>query len=161
MATKALSRSAKVVQEALARQGLPCEVVELPDTTRSARDAAEAIGCDVGEIAKSLIFRNITDNTAVLVIASGNNRVDETKIGRIIGAPIEMASPEFVRERTGFAIGGVPPLGHKVSIETLIDEDLAQFETIWAAAGTPFSVFAVEPQALISATRGTVTNVRP
>ena len=99
MATNGLSRSARVVQEALERKGLPCEVRELPDTTRSARDAAKAIGCDVAEIAKSLIFRNIDNDTAVLVIASGTNRVDEQAIARVVGSPIEMASPAFVLEK--------------------------------------------------------------
>lgn len=159
MANAELSRAAKVVQEALKLKGLRCEVKELPDTTRSARDAAKALGCEVQEIAKSLVFRIINNNSPILVIACGTNRVNETAIGELIGGDVEIASPQYVREQTGFAIGGVPPLGHKVSIQTLIDEDLLQLELIWAAAGTPYSVFSVEPQALVIATEGRVVNV--
>ena len=154
-----LKRSAQVVQDALRAKGLSCEVKELPDTTRSAKEAAKAIGCEVAEIAKSLVFRNIDQDVPVLVIASGPNRVDEAKISEILTCDIEMASPDFVRESTGFAIGGVPPLGYKTPLTTLIDQDLMSFDKIWAAAGTPFSVFVIEPQALVEATQARIVEV--
>ena len=155
-----LKRSAQLVQDALRAKGLSCEVKELPDTTRSAKEAAKAIGCEVEEIAKSLVFRNIDEDVPVLVIASGPNRVDEAKIRRILACDIEMASPDYVRESTGFAIGGVPPLGHKTPLTTLIDQDLMSFDQIWGAAGTPFSVFKIEPHALVEATQARIVEVQ-
>ena len=155
-----LKRSAQLVQHALRAKGLSCEVKELPDTTRSAKEAAKAIGCEVAEIAKSLVFRNIDQDVPVLVIASGPNRVDEPKISEILTCDIEMASPDYVRESTGFAIGGVPPLGHKTPLTTLIDQDLLSFDQIWAAAGTPFSVFMIEPQALVEAAQARIVAVQ-
>ena len=155
-----LKRSAQLVQDALRAKGLSCEVKELPDTTRSAKEAAKAIGCEVAEIAKSLVFRNIDQDVPVLVIASGPNRVDEAKISEILTCDIEMASPDYVRESTGFAIGGVPPLGHKTPLTTLIDQDLMSFDEIWAAAGTPFSVFMIEPHALVEATQARIVEVQ-
>ena len=155
-----LKRSAQLVQDALRAKDLSCEVKELPDTTRSAKEAAKAIGCEVAEIAKSLVFRNIDQDVPVLVIASGPNRVDEAKISEILTCDIEMASPNYVRESTGFAIGGVPPLGHKTPLTTLIDQDLMSFDEIWAAAGTPFSVFMIEPHALVEATQARIVEVQ-
>ena len=155
-----LKRSAQLVQDALRAKGLSCEVKELPDTTRSAKEAAKAIGCEVAEIAKSLVFRNIDQDVPVLVIASGPNRVDEAKISEILTCDIAMASPDYVRESTGFAIGGVPPLGHKTRLTTLIDQDLMSFDKIWAAAGTPFSVFMIEPHALVEATQARIVEVQ-
>ena len=155
-----LKRSAQLIQHALRAKGLSCEVKELPDTTRSAQEAAKAIGCEVAEIAKSLVFRNIDQDVPVLVIASGPNRVDEAKISEILTCDIEMASPDYVRESTGFAIGGVPPLGHKTPLTTLIDQDLMSFDEIWAAAGTPFSVFMIEPHALVEATQARIVEVQ-
>ena len=155
-----LKRSAQLIQHALRAKGLSCEVKELPDTTRSAKEAAKAIGCEVAEIAKSLVFRNIDQDVPVLVIASGPNRVDEAKISEILTCDIEMASPDYVRESTGFAIGGVPPLGHKTPLTTLIDQDLMSFDEIWAAAGTPFSVFMIEPHALVEATQARIVEVQ-
>ena len=159
MSKSSLKKSAQAVQDALDAKGLSCEVKELPDTTRSAKDAAKAVGCEVREIAKSLVFATVPGNTPVLVIASGPNRVNEASISQVVGSDITMASPDFVREQTGFAIGGVPPLGHKVDIVTLIDEDLMALDVVWAAAGTPFSVFAITPQALLAATDGRVVNI--
>ena len=158
MSTDQLGKSAQAVQDALHANGLQCEVKELPDTTRSAKDAAAAIGCEVREIAKSIVFKS-SSGAPVLVIASGTNRVNEAKVAEVLGEGVTMASPDFVREHTGFAIGGVPPLGHPAPITTLLDEDLLTFTTVWAAAGTPFSVFSIEPQALASATGGRVINV--
>jgi prolyl-tRNA editing enzyme YbaK/EbsC (Cys-tRNA(Pro) deacylase) len=133
--------------------------MELPQSTRTAADAAKAIGCEVGQIAKSLVFRAIESGSAVLVIASGTNRVNESAIAAAIGEPIGKADADFVRARTGFAIGGVPPIGHPEPIRTFIDEDLLRFDRIWAAAGTPNAVFELSPADLGQLTGGSVIRV--
>jgi len=145
------------VQQALEAAGLTTRVVEMPQTTRTASDAAKAIGCEVAQIAKSLVFR--VGDDPLLVIASGTNRVNEAAVARAIGATIAKADADFVRERTGFAIGGVPPLGHRTPIRTLIDEDLLRFERIWAAAGTPNAVFELFSADLPRITGGTVVQI--
>jgi prolyl-tRNA editing enzyme YbaK/EbsC (Cys-tRNA(Pro) deacylase) len=126
---------------------------EFPQGTRTAADAAAAIGCEVGAICKSLVFR--VGDEPLLVIASGANRVDEGRFGA------EKADAAFVRGRTGFAIGGVPPFGHVQTIETIVDEDLLAYATVWAAAGTPSSVFPIAPGDLVARTRGRVARVSP
>jgi prolyl-tRNA editing enzyme YbaK/EbsC (Cys-tRNA(Pro) deacylase) len=158
---KSLSASAQRVQDALTKLGLTLQqVVELPDSTRSAADAAAAIGCTVGQIAKSLIFKTKMSERPILVIASGVNRVDEKKITALVGEKISKADANFVRARTGFAIGGVPPIGHTEKNITLIDEDLLAFDEIWAAAGTPNAVFRLTGDDLIRATGGKVVEVK-
>lgn len=152
--------SAQRVQEALAALGFDFQVREFPESTRTAAEAAAAIGCAVGQIAKSLIFRARESGRPVLVIASGSNRVDEKRVAAILGEKIERADADFVREKTGFAIGGVPPLAHRETPVTLIDSDLERFEEIWAAAGTPNAVFALTPHALAEATQGTLAEVK-
>lgn len=154
-----LKPSARRVQEALAAHGLGLEVREFPASTRTAEDAAAAIGCTVAQIAKSLIFRGKSSDRPVLVIASGANRVDEKKIGALIGEKIGKADAEFVRARTGFAIGGVPPVGHLEAPVTVIDRDLLALEEIWAAAGTPNAVFRLTPGDLAALTAGQVAEV--
>ena len=154
-----LSTSARRVQSALKILGLRLQVVELPESTRTAQEAARAIGCEVGQIAKSLIFKTRETDRPVLVIASGINRVDEKVIGRLVGEKISKADADFVRAATGFAIGGVPPVGHSTELQTLIDEDLLEFDKIWAAAGTPHAVFCLTGEDLIRATRGTVAAI--
>ena len=149
-----LSVSAQKVQAALAAAGVDCQVVELPDSTRSAQEAAQAIGCQVEQIVKSLVFRTRQTRRAVLVLASGPNRVNEKRIGQLLGEPIERADADFVREATGFAIGGVPPLGHDRELPTLLDESLRRFETVWCAAGTPHAVFEIATEALLAALPG-------
>jgi prolyl-tRNA editing enzyme YbaK/EbsC (Cys-tRNA(Pro) deacylase) len=124
---------------------------EFPAGTRTAADAAAAIGCEVGAICKSLVFR--VGDEPLLVIASGANRVDEERFGAV------KADAAFVREQTGFAIGGVPPFGHMRAIETVVDEDLLGYETVWAAAGTPSSVFPIAPAELVARTGGRVARV--
>src|SRR5580704_19718159 len=136
------SPSALKVQAAL---GERFEVLEFDASTRTAAEAAAAIGCEVAQIAKSLIFRGGTSGRAVLIIASGADRVDEKKAAAAIGEPIGRADADFVREATGFAIGGVPPVGHKMPPVVLIDEALMAFGEIWAAAGTPNAVFRLTP----------------
>jgi len=145
------------VQQALEAAGMTPRVVEMPQTTRTATDAAKAIGCEVAQIAKSLVFR--VGDEPLLVIASGTNRVNEAAVASAIGAAITKADAEFVRERTGFAIGGVPPVGHRTPIRTLIDEDLLRFERIWAAAGTPNAVFELSSAELPRITGGSVLRI--
>jgi prolyl-tRNA editing enzyme YbaK/EbsC (Cys-tRNA(Pro) deacylase) len=139
------------VQAAL---GPDYQVLEFDAGTRTAAEAAAAIGCTAAEIAKSLIFRAEPSERAVLVIASGAKRVDERKVGEIVGERIVRADADFVRDKTGFAIGGVPPIGHAEPLLTLIDESLSAFETIWAAAGTPNAVFRLTPADLLRLTGG-------
>lgn len=155
-----LSPSARKVQALLDAVGLGLTVVEHAGSTRTSEEAAAAIGCAVAEIAKSLIFRARTSGTPVLVVASGTNRVDEKKIAALIGEKVERATPDFVREKSGYAIGGVPPLGHAEPPLVLIDEDLLGFESLWAAAGTPNAVFRLTPDQLVSLTGGRVADVR-
>jgi prolyl-tRNA editing enzyme YbaK/EbsC (Cys-tRNA(Pro) deacylase) len=152
----ALSPSAERIQDALRRLGVDAKVIEMGQSTRTAADAADAVGCEVGQIAKSLVFKTRRDDRPILVITSGSNRVDEKKISGAIGEPIAKADADFVRERTGFAIGGVPPVGHRENPLILIDADLLQYETVWAAAGTPRAVFQLTPQELQRITGGRV-----
>jgi prolyl-tRNA editing enzyme YbaK/EbsC (Cys-tRNA(Pro) deacylase) len=154
-----LSSSAQKVQRALAAHGLDYSVVEMTATTRTAKDAASAIGCTVSQIVKSLVFRTVRGGEPILVLASGANRVNEEQIGSVLGTPIERADANYVLEATGFAIGGVPPLGHSRKIETLIDTDLMTFDVIWAAAGTPNAVFRVSPQDLHKLTNGRIVQI--
>lgn len=154
-----LSRRARQVQETLAARGFANEVVELPDTTRSAAEAAAALGCRVEQIVKSLVFRGAETGRPLLVVAGGANRVDEAKVAALVGEPVERPDADFVRERTGFSIGGVPPLGHAEELDVLIDEDLLREEEVWAAAGTPFAVFPLDPADLELMTGGRVAQV--
>jgi prolyl-tRNA editing enzyme YbaK/EbsC (Cys-tRNA(Pro) deacylase) len=155
-----LKPSAQRVQEALAARGVGFQVREFPDSTRTSAEAAAAIGCAVGQIAKSLIFRAKASDRPVLVIASGANRVDEKALAAQVGEKIDRADAEFVRARTGFAIGGVPPVGHSEAPITLIDRDLLDFAEIWAAAGTPNAVFRLTPADLVAMTGGTVAEIK-
>jgi prolyl-tRNA editing enzyme YbaK/EbsC (Cys-tRNA(Pro) deacylase) len=140
--------------------GLKCEVIELPASARTAKEAAAAVGCEVAQIVKSLIFKGAHTQKPVLVVASGVNRVNEKCLAEIVGEPVQKADADFVREKTGFAIGGVPPVAHKQKIETFIDEDLLQYDEIWAAAGTPHAVFRLAPADLRKMTGGEVTGVK-
>jgi prolyl-tRNA editing enzyme YbaK/EbsC (Cys-tRNA(Pro) deacylase) len=149
-----LSPSAKKVQEALLALEVPLEVTEMPSSTRTAKEAAAALGCTVGQIAKSLVFKTRTTHRPILVIASGPIRVNEARIAELVNEPIDKADADFVREKTGFAIGGVPPVGHLERIETFIDETLAHYDEIWAAAGTPNAVFKLSPGILERMTGG-------
>jgi prolyl-tRNA editing enzyme YbaK/EbsC (Cys-tRNA(Pro) deacylase) len=158
--TTALSPSAQRVQDALSACGVELQVVEMPGSTRTSADAAAAVGGSVGQIAKSLIFKGKTSERPLLVIASGSNRVDEKKIAALFGEKIEKPDADFVRARTGFVIGGVPPLGHTEPLTTLIDADLFQYSEIWGAAGTPNAVFRLTPQQLAEITGGDVVDVK-
>lgn len=154
-----LSSSARKVQDALTRIGLNCRVMEMPDSTRTAQEAAQAIGCSVGQIVKSLVFKGEKSLKPIMVLASGSNRVDVNRLAEYAGEALMKADPEFVREQTGFAIGGVPPVGFPTPIRTIIDQDLLVYSTIWAAAGTPHAVFELTPQDLVRATGGEVLQI--
>jgi len=160
MKSKKLSSSAKKVQDTLKNLSFSYQVIELAHTTRSASEAAKAIGCNVGQIAKSLIFKTKNTQRPILVIASGSNRVNEKKIGELIHESVEKADADFVRKKTGFSIGGVPPVGHLEKLNTFIDEDLMQYEEIWAAAGNPNAVFKLTPLDLVKMTDGHVTSIK-
>ena len=154
-----LPASARRVQDRLKALGFDNQVVEMPETTRSAADAAKACGCTVAQIAKSILFRAATSDRPVLVITSGANRVDEKKVEAVLGEPLGKADADFVRARTGYAIGGVAPVGHAEAPVLYIDRDLMDFTTIWAAAGTPRAVFQLTPDELRRMTGGAVIEV--
>ncbi len=153
MASK-FNDSAKRVQDFLSAKGFSFEVKELPGSARTAQEAADSIGCAVAQIAKSLVFRDKETNLPILVIASGSNRVDLAKIEKETGLKLGKADGNYVKERVGYAIGGVPPAGHNEPLKTILDEDLKKFEVIWAAAGTPFAVFQLKPADLEPLTNG-------
>lgn len=160
MDQKSLSASAQKVQDALAARGMSLQVMELPGSTRTAIEAAQAIGCSVGQIVKSLVFRAKHSGMPILVIASGSNRVDERKIEALIGEPLGRADADFVRQVTGFVIGGVPPVGHSQPLLTYVDADLLGYAEIWAAAGTPHAVFRLTPRELCELTEGEVVEIK-
>jgi prolyl-tRNA editing enzyme YbaK/EbsC (Cys-tRNA(Pro) deacylase) len=149
-----LRDSAKRVQDYLIDKGFTFEVKELPGSTRTAQEAAESIGCTVSQIAKSLVFREKETDLPILVIASGSNRVDVKKIEQVTGLKLGKADGKYVKEKVGYAIGGVPPVGHHEPLETLLDPDLKKHDVIWAAAGTPFAVFKLHPNDLEPLTNG-------
>ena len=136
-------------------------VVEFEESTRSAQDAADAIGCELAQIVKSLIFRTTKSGQAVLVLTSGANRVDEKAVRALVGEKLGKADADFVRAQTGYAIGGVPPFGHSGQTQVFIDEDLLAFAEIWAAAGTPNAVFPLTPDELVRASGGQIAKVSP
>lgn len=154
-----LKSSAQKVQDALAAAGFTNQVVELPDSTRTSAEAAAAVGCAVEQIAKSLVFRGKQSGAAILVIASGGNRVDEKKLKALAGENISKPDADFVREQTGFVIGGVPPIGHAQPLRTFIDRDLWRYQEIWAAAGHPNAVFRLTPDELAAMTGGAVADL--
>lgn len=149
---------ARRVQEALATLGIDRKLIELPVSARTSREAADALGVSVAQIAKSLIFT--ADGNPVLVIASGANRVDERKLETLTGGKIRKADPETVRQATGFSIGGVPPLGHAAPLPTFVDRDLLRHELIYPAGGVPECVFPISPDELVKATGGAVADLR-
>ena len=144
----------------LAEAGIGSDVVEFEQPTRTSAEAAAAIGCSVAEIAKSVVFRTEASGQAVIVVTSGDNRVCERKVAGLVGEKLGRADADFVRESTGFAIGGVAPLGHAGTVRTLLDADLQRFQCVWAAAGTPFAVFPVTPADLSRLTGAAWSDVR-
>lgn len=155
-----LSSSAQKVQDALKNLNYDYAVIEFSESTRTALEAAERVGCAVGQIVKSLIFQGKKSGKAILILTSGANQVDVKRIKAYADEKIGRADPAFVRERSGYAIGGIPPLGHLNPIETYIDEDLLQHEKIWAAAGTPNAVFELDADQLEKMTGGKVIAVK-
>ncbi len=151
---KQLTGSVKKVQDSLIENGFSCTVKELSDSTRTAEEAAKAIGCDIAQIAKSLIFIDQASGNPILVIASGINQVDVRKIEYSTGLHLIKADGKFVKERVGFAIGGVPPVGHNEKMMTYLDPTLRDYEWIWAAAGTPFAVFRLSSNEIQNMTDG-------
>ena len=150
-------RGTERFRAALADASLDCEILTLPESTRTASEAAAALGCSVGEIAKSLVFR--AGARAVVAIMSGDNRLDPAKLAAALGEDVSRADADFVRAATGFAIGGVPPLGHSTPVPVYMDADLFRFDLVWAAAGSPFSVFAIETARLRDAAGATVLDL--
>ncbi|MDL1942506.1 YbaK/EbsC family protein [Chloroflexi bacterium CFX2] len=155
-----LSPSAQKIQDLLNSLGYSYTVIEHAESTRTAQEAADRAGCELGQIVKSLIFRGKTSGKPILVLTSGPNRVNEKRISEYAGEPIGKADADFVRTVTGFAIGGVPPIGHAQPMETYLDEDFLQFQTIWAAAGTPNAIFELKTEDLQKMTGGKTVTVK-
>ena len=155
-----LSPSAQKIQDALHDLGFDLTVIEHAESTRTAQEAAERVGVNLGQIVKSLIFRGKVSGKPILVLTSGVNRVDEKRIKSYAGEKIVRADANFVREVTGYAIGGVPPIAHIQQMETYLDEDLMQYDVLWAAAGTPNAVFELTPIDLQKMTAGRVERVK-
>jgi prolyl-tRNA editing enzyme YbaK/EbsC (Cys-tRNA(Pro) deacylase) len=155
-----LSTSAQKIQDQLKSLGYDYTVIEHAESTRTAQEAADRAGCELGQIVKSLIFKGKDSGKPILVLTSGANRVDEKRISKYAGEAIGRAEADFVRAVTGFAIGGVPPIGHVQEMETYIDEDFLRYQTIWAAAGTPNAIFALSTADLQKMTGGNVVRVK-
>jgi prolyl-tRNA editing enzyme YbaK/EbsC (Cys-tRNA(Pro) deacylase) len=155
-----LSSSAQKIQDLLTSLGYAYTVIEHIESTRTAQEAAERAGCELGQIVKSLIFRGKTSGKPILVLTSGANRVDEKLISQYAGESIRRADADFVRAVTGFAIGGIPPLGHSNKMETYLDEDFQQYSVVWAAAGTPNAIFELRTEDLQTMTGGKITRVK-
>ena len=147
------SASVARVRQALAAAGVVAGIVELPGAARTARQAADFVGCDVAQIANSLVFRTARDEP-LLVMSSGARRVDVERLAKIVGDPVGKANADFVRERTGFAIGGVAPVGHAAPLRTFVDASLAAYGELWAAAGHPHTVFRLSYKELVRITNG-------
>ena len=148
------------VAQLLRDAGIDSQVVQFEQTTRTSAEAAAAVGCEVAQIAKSIVFRGKRSGLAIVIVASGANRVSETKVEASVGEPLARADADFVREATGYAIGGVAPAGHSKPVKLLLDQDLRRFETIWAAAGTPFSGFPLTPDQLRALTGAEWSDVK-
>ncbi len=155
-----LGKSALKIQEELNKYNLSLKVVTMQDSTRTCVEAANTIGCEVGQIVKSLVFRGKTSGTPVLIVASGDNRINEKKMKEYLGEAVTRPDANYVQETTGFAIGGIPPVGHTTKMPCFIDADLFRFKEVWAAAGTPFDVFCLTPDQLATITQGKIINVK-
>jgi prolyl-tRNA editing enzyme YbaK/EbsC (Cys-tRNA(Pro) deacylase) len=157
--TTLLPPAALKVREAAGRLGLAIAVQAMPQSTRTAEEAAAACGCGVAQIVKSLVFAGKNSGSPYLLLVSGKNRVDEKGVAVVIGEALTRPDAQRVRDWTGFAIGGIPPFGHAAAMPVFVDEDLLGYDTVWAAAGTPSAVFAVEPKALAQAVGAKVIRV--
>lgn len=158
---QSLTKNASMIQEFLKRKGLDCAVIELPGDARTAAQAAAFLECEVSHIVKSLIFKTTTTDNPILILASGTNRVDENVIESLLGESITKADANYTRAVTGYAIGGIPPLGHQTTIKPiLIDQDLLKLDAVWAAAGTPSAVFKIRVGELLSVTQATPVRIK-
>jgi prolyl-tRNA editing enzyme YbaK/EbsC (Cys-tRNA(Pro) deacylase) len=155
-----LSPSAQKIQDLLNSLGYNYTVIEHIESTRTAQEAADRAGCELGQIVKSLIFKGKDSGKPILVLTSGANRVDEKRISAYVGEVIGKADADFARAVTGFAIGGVPPIGHTEKVETYLDEDFLQYKTVWAAAGTPNAIFELKTEDLQKMTGGKTVRVK-
>ncbi len=151
--------SSQRVEQILQERNLKTEVIEFKELTRTAQEAATAIGCEIGRIAKTLIFKGKITGQPICIIASGLNRIDEKKVEQYIGEGIEKADAAYVLKETTFAIGGVAPIGFEFPIKPLIDEDLMGYKELWAAAGTPHAVFRLSPEDLLRITQGKIVHI--
>lgn len=148
------------VQEALLKRGFTCEIKEFSESTRTANDAAVVIGCEVGQIVKSLLFKTTDSDQALLILVSGKNRVNERAIEALVKQKIVKADADYTREMTGFAIGGIPPLDNENISYVFIDKDLLLYETVWAAAGTPNAVFSLSSCEISKMTDGKIVAIK-
>ena len=153
-----MSKSLKRVRKALADAGITCEITEMPGETRTAQQAAQAAGCALDQIAKSIIFRGEASDTVLLFLTAGGNQVDATKASSVAGEPLGKADAAQIRSQTGFAIGGVSPIGHLSPIRAFFDPRLAEFDQVWAAAGTPRHIFPIPPEILLELTDATLAD---
>jgi prolyl-tRNA editing enzyme YbaK/EbsC (Cys-tRNA(Pro) deacylase) len=154
-----MSRSIERVASAAAEAGLAIDIRRMGESTRTAEEAARQCGCEVDQIVKSLVFAGMSSGRLYLFLVSGSRRLDPAKAGRLAGEPLERADPRRIREETGFAIGGVSPLGHPDAVRRYADRRLLDFEIVWAAAGAHDAVFAAEPGALTAAARAEVADI--
>ena len=154
-----MSAATERVLAALRAAGVEVELRSFPEGTHTAPQAAAAVGVEVGQIVKSLVFARPGSGRLLLVLTSGANRVDERRLGELVGEPVGRADADAVRAATSFAIGGVPPVGHAEPLETLVDSDLLRYDEVWAAAGTPRDVFAIAPAELVRVSGGRVAAV--
>ena len=153
--------STQKVAQAAQKLGLTIEIKEFDQTTRTAQDAADTIGCELGQIVKSLCFS--VNDAPIMALVSGENQLDERKLAALCGVgrkKVKRANADAVKAATGFSIGGVPPFGHTSPMIIYVDEELLQFETVWAAAGTPFAVFAIAPDELVIGCGGTAVSLK-
>ncbi len=155
-----LSKNTHAIQTALLNKSIEFKVFQFSESTHTAIEAAQAISCEIAQIIKSMIFKTHISQQPILVLASGANRVNEKILAEYVGEKIVKADADFTREVTGFAIGGIPPIGHLQTIKTFVDEDLLQFKEVWAAAGTPHTVFSLNSAILVELTSGTVIKIK-
>lgn len=146
------------IEKILKNLGVNTKVKIFQKGTKTSQEAADQIGVKIGQIAKSLVF--IAGQRPILVIASGQNRVSEEKLVQITGSLVKLATPEQVKQLTGFVVGGVPPVGHKTKLTTFIDQDLLTYSLVWAAGGTPQTVFPIKPEKLVKITRGRIVKIK-
>lgn len=159
MTVSTLKEAAQRVESAAATMGLDITIKEMAESTRTAEEAAAACGSTVGQIVKSLVFQGADSGRPILLLVSGSNRVNEKRAASYVGEKLKRPDAAYVRELTGYAIGGIPPFAHATALATYLDRDLLQYDTVWAAAGTPNAIFSVDPAALVTAVAATEVDV--